>query len=311
MRKSRMKLFAGIISMATLLTVVSMGQVNTENIAANATQQLAGINSGLSDQQLRERATSIIPGTIIKAKYDYDKGRRTIEFDIIDQNGMKRELSLYTSDGRVEEIDYDYDAQGNRFIRQDLFKVNKTFEQAQQIALARVPGRVLATKQDAEHGWFIHEFFIQANSGGYYKLKVETENGTIISFERKSHFDGGDYYLPPVNVPQATPPATNQNTTPAPTTPPVTNQNQTVTPPVAQAPSTARFTEAKARQIALGAVPGTVLTVEYDYDDGRPEYEYKIKKSDGTVWEVKVVAPGWIDDIDYEGKYVNGIYYKD
>lgn len=305
MKKSRIKLVAGIVSMAALFTAVSMGQVKTENVAANATQQLAGINTGLSEQQLRAKATSIIPGTIVKFKYDYDNGQRIAEFDIIETStGRKRELSLYTADGRVEEIDYDYDSAGNRFIRQDLFTVKYTFEQAQQIALARIPGRVLATKQEGEHGRFVHEFFIQASAGGYCIVKVETQSGTIIKVERKGHFDASDYYYQP--------PAGVQT---QPVTPPVTNQNQTTTPPVTQPapsqPSTGAFTEAKARQIALGAVPGTVLSVEYDYDDGRPEYEYKIKKADGTVWEVKVVYPGWVEDIDYEGKYVNGVYYKD
>lgn len=67
--------------------------------------------------------------------------------------------------------------------------------------------------------------------------------------------------------------------------------------------------EAELRKIVLGKYPGTVLRVKKKYKKGRLKYEYKIRQSNGVVVEVEIYDNGYITDVDYEGQYINGIYY--
>lgn len=311
MKKNRLKLAIGVISAAVLFTAVSAVQGNSVKNSAVATAQVPVVGNigvgSLSDQQLREIALKIIPGTIVKSKYDYENGHRLVEYDIIDKNGIKRDLTLFTSTGKVYDIDYDYDAQGNRFINQNHFDVKISYEQAQQIALSRVGGgQVLAHKQEADYGLFIYDFMVRANNGTLFEIEVETTNGKILKLKTKSHFDHHDYVVPPVilaNNNVTTPVVPPTTTTPVPSNPVPSTPNPS--------PSTSGFkTEAQIRQVALSKYPGTVVYFEQDYDDGMMEYEYRIKQADGKVLEVKINALGWIEDVDYEGQYVNGIFYK-
>lgn len=323
MKKNRVKLAIGVISAAALFTTVlaaksdpvknvATAQVST---ASNISNMVSNVNAAgsLSDQRLREIALSKIPGTITKAKYDYEGGQRIIEFDIIDKNGFKRDIDLVASTGQVWDIDYDYDANGNRFINQSHFKVNYSYEQAEKIALARIPGTVLIHKQDADFGLFIYEFVIRANNGAIFEVDVETQNGTVIKVEMEDHFNMSDYMIPPVHTAGN---SSNVTTTPVTTTPapaPVTPAPSTPAP-VTPAPSPfvpgGGQSEAQVRKMVLGKFPGTVISFKQDFDDGFMEYEYKIKQADGTVLEIEATSGGWIKDVDYEGKIVNGIFYE-
>lgn len=287
MKRSRLKIAAGVLSAALIFTVGSI--VGTNIKGANASIFMPQYEKSLSIQKLREIALSIINGRIIKQKYDFDNGRRIVEFDIIDKNGVKRELDLYVSDGKVHDIDYDYDAQGNRFINKNLFEVNVEFEQAQKNALARVPGTVVAHKQDVENGLFIYEFIIRSNNGMLYEVDVETKTGSVIKIDMDDDFNPGDYFVPPATLPQV-----NETVVPQPAP----------TPAPAPAPSqTGKKSEAELRKVVLQNYPGTIMYVKRDYDDGFMEYEYKIRQSNGMVVEVEINELGWIKDVDYDDDY--------
>lgn len=275
MKRSRLKIAAVVLSAALMFTIG--GMVGTDVKGAKATVTTAGKSTSLSIQKLREIATQIIKGKIVSQQYDFEIGRRVVEFDIIDANGIKREISLYTDTGKVHDIDYDYDAQGNRFINQNLFEVNFSFEQAQQKALARVSGKVLAHKQDVENGLFIYEFMIQSKNGIIYEVDVETKTGKVIKVEADDDFNLGAYALAPVQV---------QQTVAAPA-------------PAPQA-GTSKKSEAQLRKIVLGRFPGKVVWYDVDYDDGMLEYEYKIRQGNGMLLEVKITEFGWITDVDYD-----------
>lgn len=308
MKKNKVKLAIGVISAVALFTGISVVQSNSVKNLTVATAHVPTVGNigvgSLSDQQLREIALKIIPGTISKVKYDYENGNRVVEYDIIDRNGIKRELTLFTSTGKVYDIDYDYDNQGNRFINQSHFDVRFTYEQSQQIALNRVGGgQVLAHKQEADYGLFIYEFIIRGNNGLIYEVEVETTNGGILKVKTRSHFNISEYVVPPVHL------VGNNVATPVPSNP-VPPTTSTPAPAPAPAPSTPGFkTEAQIRQIALSKYPGTVLYFKQDYDDGMMEYEYKIRQADGKVFEVKMNSFGWFEDVDYEGQYINGVFY--
>lgn len=307
MKKNRMKIVASIFSAALLVAAGSVISQRSDVTEVNAvteasvasipvTNQVNVVNTSttarLSFDQLKQKALSIIPGTVVKYEYDYEDGVQIVEFEIRDNNGRKRDLDLVTSNGRVWDIDYDIDANGNRFINQSLFTVNKTFEQCQQVAAAQIQGgQVIAHKQDADKGKFIYEFIVKGSNGLFYEVDVETENGTVTKVELEDDFDFYKY----------TQVSSTQQTT---------VQQPVQTPQVQQVASTNNGLET-AKNVVLKKFPGaTFLKIKQDWDDGVMEYEFTIKTKDGIVYDVEVVN-NWIKDIDYEGKYVNGIFYED
>lgn len=311
-KKNRMKIVASIFSAALLVAAGSVISQRSDVTEVNAvteasvasipvTNQVNVVNTSttarLSFDQLKQKALSIIPGTVVKYEYDYEDGVQIVEFEIRDNNGRKRDLDLVTSNGRVWDIDYDIDANGNRFINQSLFTVNKTFEQCQQVAAAQIQGgQVIAHKQDADKGKFIYEFIVKGSNGLFYEVDVETENGTVTKVELEDDFDFYKYT-------QVS--STQQTTVQQPA------QTTTVqTPQLQQVASTNNGLET-AKNVVLKKFPGaTFLKIKQDWDDGVMEYEFTIKTKDGIVYDVEVVN-NWIKDIDYEGKYVNGIFYED
>lgn len=308
MKKNRMKIVASIFSAALLVSAGSVISQRSDVTEVNAvteasvasipvTNQVNVVNTSttarLSFDQLKQKALSIIPGTVVKYEYDYEDGVQIVEFEIRDNNGRKRDLDLVTSNGRVWDIDYDIDANGNRFINQSLFTVNKTFEQCQQVAAAQIQGgQVIAHKQDADKGKFIYEFIVKGSNGLFYEVDVETENGTVTKVEREDDFD---FYKYNTQV------SSTQQTTvqqPAQTQPTQTTTVQTSQ--VQQVASTSNGLQA-AKNLVLNKFPGaTFLKIKQDWDDGVMEYEFKIKTTNGTVYDVEVVGT-WIKDIDLEG----------
>ena len=63
-----------------------------------------------------------------------------------------------------------------------------------------------------------------------------------------------------------------------------------------------KYTIEQANEIALKAVPGTIVSSEKDYDDLHVEYEFKIKDDKNMLHEVTVDGTnGAIVDIDFPG----------
>ena len=294
MKKNRMKIVASIFSAALLVAAGSVISQRSDVTEVNAvteasvasipvTNQVNVVNTSttarLSFDQLKQKALSIIQGTVVKYEYDYEDGVQIVEFEIRDNNGRKRDLDLVTSNGRVWDIDYDIDANGNRFINQSLFTVNKTFEQCQQVAAAQIQGgQVIAHKQDADKGKFIYEFIVKGSNGLFYEVDVETENGTVTKVELEDDFDFYKY----------TQVSSTQQTT---------VQQPVQTPQVQQVASTNNGLET-AKNVVLKKFPGaTFLKIKQDWDDGVMEYEFTIKTKDGIVYDVEVVN-NWIKDID-------------
>ncbi len=293
-KKNRMKIVASIFSAALLVAAGSVISQRSDVTEVNAvteasvasipvTNQVNVVNTSttarLSFDQLKQKALSIIQGTVVKYEYDYEDGVQIVEFEIRDNNGRKRDLDLVTSNGRVWDIDYDIDANGNRFINQSLFTVNKTFEQCQQVAAAQIQGgQVIAHKQDADKGKFIYEFIVKGSNGLFYEVDVETENGTVTKVELEDDFDFYKY----------TQVSSTQQTT---------VQQPVQTPQVQQVASTNNGLET-AKNVVLKKFPGaTFLKIKQDWDDGVMEYEFTIKTKDGIVYDVEVVN-NWIKDID-------------
>lgn len=321
MKKSRVKIVAGVFVAALLVTAGSFvskkGNVTevsavTESAVDNTQSSRTVANlttvatSRLSFDQLKQKALSVIPGTVVKYSYDYDNATQIIEFEIRDSSGRVREIDLVVATGQVWKIDHDIDANGNRFINQSLFNVNKSFDECQKVALAQFPGgKVVTYKQGTENGRFVHEIIVKASDGRAYEVDVETEGGTVLKVERNDDYD---FY----QVPATSPVVQTQVSQQVYQSPQVQQvQTQVTNVPVVQTPNTTNTSGLEeAKRLVQQRFPGcTFLKIDQDFDDGTWEYEFTIQTKDGSVYDVEVKW-GTITDLDLEGKITNGIFYE-
>ncbi|CAH0172443.1 PepSY domain-containing protein [Peribacillus sp. Bi134] len=66
-----------------------------------------------------------------------------------------------------------------------LYRQRLTMQQAQEIALQRVPGQVLHVDMDMEHGVLVYEFFILTNQNRIYEVEINAKTGKILKVEEE------------------------------------------------------------------------------------------------------------------------------
>jgi uncharacterized membrane protein YkoI len=66
-----------------------------------------------------------------------------------------------------------------------LYRQRLTMQQAQEIALQRVPGQVLHVDMYMEHGVLVYEFFILTNQNRIYEVEINAKTGKILKVEEE------------------------------------------------------------------------------------------------------------------------------
>ncbi|WP_396020857.1 PepSY domain-containing protein [Bacillus sp. SD075] len=66
-----------------------------------------------------------------------------------------------------------------------LYRQRLSMQQAQEIALQRVPGQVLHVDMDMEHGVLVYEFFILTNQNRIYEVEINAKTGRIMIVEEE------------------------------------------------------------------------------------------------------------------------------
>lgn len=64
-----------------------------------------------------------------------------------------------------------------------------TPQQAQQIALQRIPGQVLHVDMEMENGTLVYEVFILTSQNRVYEVELNAKTGTIYNIEEENDFD--------------------------------------------------------------------------------------------------------------------------
>ncbi len=64
-----------------------------------------------------------------------------------------------------------------------------TMQQAQEIALQRVPGQILHVDMDLEHGILVYEVFILTPDQQIFEVEILARTGQIIKVEQENDFD--------------------------------------------------------------------------------------------------------------------------
>lgn len=69
-----------------------------------------------------------------------------------------------------------------------------TLQQAQNIAVQRIPGQVIHVDMDLEHGVLVYEIFILTSQNRVYEVEINANNGNIIKVEQED-FDWKEYLV--------------------------------------------------------------------------------------------------------------------
>ncbi len=64
-----------------------------------------------------------------------------------------------------------------------------TPQQAQQIALQRIPGQVLHLDMEMENGTLVYEVFILTSQNRIYEVEINAKTGIIYNIEEENDFD--------------------------------------------------------------------------------------------------------------------------
>ena len=64
-----------------------------------------------------------------------------------------------------------------------------TMQQAQEIALQRVPGKVMHVDMDLENGVLVYEVFIMTPQGMIFEVEILAKNGKILKIDQENDHD--------------------------------------------------------------------------------------------------------------------------
>ncbi|WP_396897516.1 PepSY domain-containing protein [Niallia endozanthoxylica] len=64
-----------------------------------------------------------------------------------------------------------------------------TMQQAKEIALQRVPGKVMHVDMDLENGVLVYEVFIMTPQGMIFEVEILAKNGKILKIEQENDND--------------------------------------------------------------------------------------------------------------------------
>jgi len=70
-----------------------------------------------------------------------------------------------------------------------MYRQQITLQQAQAIALQRVPGRVLHVDMDLENGVLVYEVFIMTSQGRIVEVEILAKTGKILKIEQENDDD--------------------------------------------------------------------------------------------------------------------------
>ncbi len=70
-----------------------------------------------------------------------------------------------------------------------MYRQRITKQQAQEIALKRVPGRVLHVDMDLENGVLVYEVFILTPDNRIFEVEILAKTGRILKVDQENDFD--------------------------------------------------------------------------------------------------------------------------
>ncbi|MGM1045554.1 MAG: PepSY domain-containing protein [Bacillota bacterium] len=73
--------------------------------------------------------------------------------------------------------------------RTTMYRQRITKEQAQEIALQRVPGKIQHVDMDLENGVLVYEVFILTPENRIFEVEIIAKSGRVLKIEEENDFD--------------------------------------------------------------------------------------------------------------------------
>jgi len=70
-----------------------------------------------------------------------------------------------------------------------MYRQRITKQQAQEIALQRVPGKILHVDMDLENGVLVYEVFILTPENRIFEVEILAKSGRILKIDEENDFD--------------------------------------------------------------------------------------------------------------------------
>lgn len=70
-----------------------------------------------------------------------------------------------------------------------MYRQRITMQQAQEIALKRVPGKIQHVDMDLENGVLVYEVFILTADNRIFEVEIIAKSGRILKVEQENDFD--------------------------------------------------------------------------------------------------------------------------
>ena len=173
----------GTTAVADPLPVVSQATPTPGGNSQTTAQQSAGITADQAKQAaLSHAGLSGSQVTFVKAKLDWDDGRRVYEVEFYDTSYKEYDYEIDASTGAVVKFDYD----AEYAIPQTSGGQSITADQAKQKALSQVPGATVKDiyqfETDYDDGRLQYEGEILYN-GMKYEFQIDGHSGSIQEWE--------------------------------------------------------------------------------------------------------------------------------
>lgn len=121
------------------------------------------------------------PGKVKELEFGLDNGEPHYEFEILTADGRETEVECSAMTGKIVEVEWE-----NENMDLDTFLAAAKFSpgQAREIALKRVPGRIVGMDMETNSaGVMSYEFEVRTSAGKSIYVEVDTMNGNVIEVE--------------------------------------------------------------------------------------------------------------------------------
>lgn len=126
-------------------------------------------------------ALALHPGKVRELEFGLDNGEPRYEFEILTADGKETEVECSALTGKIVEVEWENE---NMDLDTFLAAAKVTPAQAREIALKRVPGRIVNMDMETTTaGAMSYEFEVRTADGKTLDVEIDAMNGNVVEVE--------------------------------------------------------------------------------------------------------------------------------
>lgn len=126
-------------------------------------------------------ALAVKPGRVKELEFGLENGEPRYEFEILTADGKETEVECSAMTGKIVEVEWENE---NMDLDTFLAAAKVTAAQAREIALKRVPGRIVNMDMETNTaGAMSYEFEVLTADGKTLDVEIDAMNGNVVEVE--------------------------------------------------------------------------------------------------------------------------------